>query len=108
MIRQARNYLLSAVSGATLIAVAIVAFVGLITAQVFTDWPLAALGGRDDSAVSDARPLAAGPEGGRGAGGAAATGDGAEARRGGAAQARRAAKRRGGKRSGGRARTAPG
>ncbi len=44
MIRQARKYLLSAVSGASLIAVAIAVFVVLVSAQVFHDWPIAALG----------------------------------------------------------------
>ncbi|MET0559166.1 MAG: hypothetical protein ABW065_10910 [Solirubrobacterales bacterium] len=58
MIRQAHTYLVSAMSGATLIAIAIAAFVVLVSAQVFRDWPLAALG--DDSggaSVSKARPL---------------------------------------------------
>lgn len=57
MIRQAHTYLVSALSGATLIAIAIAAFVVLVSAQVFTDWPIAALGGDDRTAVSDARPV---------------------------------------------------
>jgi hypothetical protein len=44
MIRQAHTYLVSAMSGVTLIAIAIVAFVLLVSAQVFRDWPIAALG----------------------------------------------------------------
>jgi hypothetical protein len=50
MIRQAHTYLVSAMSGATLIAIAIVVFVLLVSAQVFRDWPIAALG------ESDSRP----------------------------------------------------
>ena len=48
MIRQARTYLVGAMSGATLIAIAIAVFVLLVSAQVFRDWPIAALGGGDD------------------------------------------------------------
>ena len=63
MIRQARNYLLGALSGAGLIAVAVVAFVLLVSAQVFEDWPIADLvgAGDDEAAVSVAQPAAAGP-----------------------------------------------
>jgi hypothetical protein len=62
MIRQARTYLVGAMSGATLIAIAIAVFVLLVSAQVFRDWPIAALGSGDDAAaVSDAKP--AGPGG---------------------------------------------
>jgi hypothetical protein len=55
MIRQAQTYLVSAMSGATLIAVAIAVFVLLVSAQVFRDWPIAALGdsGTGAAAVSD-------------------------------------------------------
>jgi hypothetical protein len=61
MIRQAHTYLVGAMSGATLIAIAIAAFVVLVSAQVFRDWPIAALGdGGGESAVSKARPLEAG------------------------------------------------
>lgn len=61
--------------GATLIAGAIAVFVVLVSAQVFSDWPIAALGGGDDStAVSSAQPargssgLAAPASGGAAAG----------------------------------------
>lgn len=87
MIRQARNYLLGAVSGAGLIAVALVAFVLLVSVQVFEDWPIADLvGGGDESAVSVAEPVTAdaaaaaaaaasgGQAGAAGAGGDAADG----------------------------------
>ncbi len=56
MIRQAHTYLVGAMGGATLIAIAIAVFVMLVSAQVFTDWPLAALGGEDKAAVSEAQP----------------------------------------------------
>lgn len=60
MIRQARTYLVSAMSGAGLIAIAIAVFVVLVSTQVFRDWPLAALGDKpdDSAAVSSARPAA--------------------------------------------------
>lgn len=51
MVRQAHAYLVSAISGATVIAIAIVAFVVLISAQFFRDWPIAALGGGDEKAA---------------------------------------------------------
>ena len=51
MIRQAHTYLVSAMSGATLIAIAIAVFVVLVSAQVFRDWPIAALGDSGDSAA---------------------------------------------------------
>ena len=57
MIRQAHTYLVSAMSGATLIAIAIAAFVVLVSAQVFSDWPIAAFGGDDRAAVSEAQPV---------------------------------------------------
>ncbi len=57
MVRQAHTYLVGAMSGATLIAIAIAFFVVLVSAQVFRDWPLAALGGGDETAaVSRAHP----------------------------------------------------
>lgn len=58
MIRQARTYLVSAMSGAGLIAIAIAVFVVLVSTQVFRDWPLAALGNKPDESatVSSARP----------------------------------------------------
>jgi hypothetical protein len=62
MIRQAHAYLVGAVSGATLIAIAIAAFVLLVSAQVFRDWPIAALGdsGGGSVGVSDARSASGG------------------------------------------------
>jgi hypothetical protein len=72
MIRQAHTYLVGAMSGATLIAIAIAAFVLLVSAQVFRDWPIAALGSGDGgAAVSEARPAPGSP------GGAPASGPGA-------------------------------
>jgi hypothetical protein len=59
MIRQAHTYLVSAMSGATLIAIAIVAFVLLVSVQVFRDWPIAALGGNDTAHISDSRAASA-------------------------------------------------
>lgn len=83
MIRQAHTYLVSAMSGATLIAIAIAAFVLLVSAQVFRDWPLAALGSGDDSpSVSKAERLgptpaaAAGATAGPGASAATTAGGG--------------------------------
>jgi hypothetical protein len=60
MIRQARTYLVGATSAATLVAAAIALFVLLVSAQVFTEWPIAGHGGADEAAVSDSRPLEAG------------------------------------------------
>ncbi len=57
MIRQAHKYLVGAMSGATLIAIAIVAFVLLVSAQVFHSWPIAALGDSDSGSVSQAQPV---------------------------------------------------
>jgi hypothetical protein len=59
MIRQAQTYLVSAMSGATLIAIAIVVFVLLVSVQVFRDWPIAALGGNDEPHISDSRATSA-------------------------------------------------
>jgi len=61
MIRQAHTYLVGAVGGATLIALAIAVFVLLVSAQVFRDWPIAALGGggSEGAEVSGAQPLGA-------------------------------------------------
>lgn len=60
MIRQAHTYLVGAMGGTTLIVVAIAVFVLLVSAQVFRDWPIAALGGGDGGSaeVSDGRPAA--------------------------------------------------
>jgi hypothetical protein len=76
MIRQAHTYLVGAMSGATLIAIAIAAFVLLVSAQVFRDWPIAALGSGDEGAsVSSAQPAGATPAAAQGP--AAAPGAGA-------------------------------
>ena len=85
MIRQAHTYLVGAVSGATLIVVAIAVFVLLVSAQVFRDWPIAAFGdsGGDSAAVSDARGAAGDGTASANAGSAsAAAADGASANRG--------------------------
>jgi hypothetical protein len=72
-------------SGATLIAIAIAAFVALVTTQVFTDWPIAGLGKGEPAEVSSAQPVekaaAASPTAGGGAeaGKAPATGKGGTA-----------------------------
>src|ERR1700733_10665942 len=84
MIRQAHTYLVGAMGGATLIAVAVVVFVVLVSAQVFRDWPIAALGGGSEpTAVSDAEAAPAGPTtaavvgaGAAGSGGGAGRGEG--------------------------------
>jgi len=61
MVRQARNYMVGAMSGAGLIAAAVVVFVVLVSALVFEDLPVAGLGGGgDEPSVSAARPAAAG------------------------------------------------
>ncbi len=59
MVRQAKSYLVGAVSGAGLIAAALVAFVLLVSALVFEDLPVAGLvGGGNGPAVSPAQPAA--------------------------------------------------
>jgi hypothetical protein len=58
MIRQARTYFVGAMSGASLIAVAIAVFVLLVSTQVFGDWPVAELLGGDRPSISDAKPAA--------------------------------------------------
>src|ERR1700753_2999596 len=61
MVRQARTYFAGAVSGVTLIGLAIALFVVLVSAQVFHQWPIAALSfGHDDSAVAPAQSLGGG------------------------------------------------
>jgi hypothetical protein len=85
MVRQAHTYLVGAMGGATLIAIAIAVFVLLVSAQVFRDWPIAALGNGDESAaVSTAHPAggsvagaAAGPVVSPGSSGASAKQNGA-------------------------------
>jgi hypothetical protein len=82
MIKQARNYMVGAISGAGLLAAGVVAFVLLVSVQVFEDWPVAGLvgSGGDGASVSAADPAAVGT-GLRGP----AIGDGAEAGAGSAA-----------------------
>lgn len=60
MIRQARTYLLGAVSGTVVIAAAVVAFVVVVSLQAVGDWPIAglALRGANSAAVAPARPVA--------------------------------------------------
>jgi hypothetical protein len=77
MVRQARKYLMGALSGASLIAIAIVVFVALVTTQVFTDWPIAALGKGDNGSVSDSRAVEAGSTAATGAESSGGTGGGA-------------------------------
>src|SRR4051794_36073340 len=74
MIRQARTYLVGAMSGASLIAVAIVVFVVLVSTQVFGDFPIAGLVGGGDADVSSAKEAAAPAAGGAGAGATAGKG----------------------------------
>jgi hypothetical protein len=83
MIRQARTYFVGAMSGATLIAIAIAVFAVLVSTQVFGEWPIAGLvGGGNDAAVSAAKPATGGAgtaaaEGGaKGVAGKAAAGHG--------------------------------
>jgi hypothetical protein len=66
MVRQAHTYLVGAMSGATLIAIAIALFVLLVSAQVFRDWPIAALGGDGGASVSKAEPVGGTPTGNSG------------------------------------------
>jgi len=69
MIRQAQTYFVGAVSGTTVVAAAVVAFVMLVSFQALRDWPLAGLGlGGDsgnDAVLSSGR--AAGPAGSKAA-----------------------------------------
>ncbi len=62
MIRQAQTYLVGAVSGTTLIAAAVVAFVALVSLQALRDWPLPGLAGGDSgaAAVSAGHPAGSG------------------------------------------------
>jgi len=88
MIRQARTYFVGAMSGATLIAIAIAVFAVLVSTQVFGDWPIAGLvGGGKEAAVSIAQPVAevgtAGAGGTEAAGGQAAAGAGGSGANGG-------------------------
>jgi hypothetical protein len=75
MVRQAHTYLAGAVSGTALIAMAVVAFVLLVSLQALRDWPLAGIAGGSESApVSSGQPAA-----GSGATPSAAAGVGAAA-----------------------------
>jgi hypothetical protein len=75
MIRQARTYLVGAMSGASLIAVAIAVFVLLVSTQVFGNFPVPGLlGGDDRPSVSKATEVAAPIAGGTGATSGAAEG----------------------------------
>jgi hypothetical protein len=59
MIRQAHRYFVGAMSGATLIGIAIAVFVVLVSAQVFHAFPLGALTGHsDDNSVAPAKAVA--------------------------------------------------
>src|SRR6478672_6740751 len=59
MIRQAHTYLAGALSGAALIAAAVVVFVALVSVQAVRDWPLSGLvSGYDPGSVSAAHPAA--------------------------------------------------
>ncbi len=61
MVRQAKNYMVGAMSGAGLIAAAVVAFVLLVSALVFEDLPgLGLVDGSDEASISTAKPAAAG------------------------------------------------
>jgi hypothetical protein len=61
MVRQAHTYLVGALSGVTLIGIAIAAFVVLVSAQVFHEWPIADLSSQSQKhAVSAAKALPAG------------------------------------------------
>lgn len=74
MIRQARTYLVGALSGVTLIGAAIVVFAVLVSAQVFHDWPIAEFGNHEQKpaiAPAEALPVADGTA--AGAGGVTAT-----------------------------------
>ncbi|MEX2449116.1 MAG: hypothetical protein WD404_10305 [Solirubrobacterales bacterium] len=71
MIREARNYLAGALSGTALIAVAVVAFVLLVSLQAARDWPLAGIFGGGDDAPQSAAGTDSPSAGGDGAGGAA-------------------------------------
>src|ERR1700743_902356 len=58
MIRQAHTYLVGALSGVVVIAIAIGAFVVLVSAQVFHDLPIPALSSSDQkTAVSSGKAL---------------------------------------------------
>ncbi len=70
MVRQAQTYLAGAVSATALVSAAVVAFVLLVSFQALKDWPLAALGGGDESSLSPARPVDTGGRSSSATGGA--------------------------------------
>jgi hypothetical protein len=59
MVRQAKRYLAGAASSAALIAVAIVAFVLLVSAEAFRQWPIGGLGSGDPPSLAPARSVEA-------------------------------------------------
>ena len=73
MVQQARTYLAGAVSATVVVAIAVVAFVVLVSLQALQDWPLARLGGADEESatISNARPAPAASGSAAGGGGAA-------------------------------------
>lgn len=77
MVRQAHTYLVSAMSGATLIAAAIAVFVVLVSVQVFEAWPIDSFGGGSGGETSSQAQSTG--SGAAGAGGAAAGAGGAGA-----------------------------
>jgi hypothetical protein len=63
LIRQAHTYLVGALSGVTLIAIAIAAFVFLVSTQVFHEWPIVAIGtASHKTAVAPAKALSGGTQ----------------------------------------------
>jgi hypothetical protein len=69
VIRQARTYLVGAVSGTALIGAAVVAFVVLVSLQALRDWPISGLGiGGTGGSIAAGRPAAQGTGASRGAG----------------------------------------
>src|SRR5262249_6288971 len=79
MIRQARRYLVGAASSVTLVSIAIVVFVVLVSAQVFTNWPVGVLGGNDSKAAVSGADAVSAPAGGGVAGAAKTVSPGAAA-----------------------------
>ncbi|HTT96326.1 MAG TPA: hypothetical protein VMF55_16770, partial [Solirubrobacterales bacterium] len=72
MVKQAHTYLVGALSGVTLIGIAIAVFVVLVSAQVFHEWPIAEVSSHQQKpALAPAKAL---PAGGGGATGPALAG----------------------------------
>ncbi|HEX5763208.1 MAG TPA: hypothetical protein VFY04_08825, partial [Solirubrobacterales bacterium] len=84
MIRQARSYLVGAISSTALIAAAVVAFVLLVSAQALRDWPLG-IGGGESSVAAEGAPGGAPSADGAGGAADAGRGDGPAASKGAAA-----------------------